>query len=200
MCLRSLTCVLIAWACICLGACSSVTTNQLLGDPIDEVQAHALDGVWRCEDSLFMAHYVGEGTFQIASTKWDDEQKKFKTEENSLIIRHVGDAMLMHVAEDQQEGAEPRYSLTRIVVAGKGEILLLPADEKQFAGAVKRGDLKGTVGGSQMEGFASGGASDVHLTGTREEIDEYLTPERIAVLFPVEGCVVARRVEGVEIQ
>lgn len=202
MLIRFLTCVLIAWACLCLGACSSVTTTHLLGEPIDETRARELDGVWKCEDSLFMAHYVGEGKFQIASTKWDDAEKKFKTEENSLIIRQVGEALLLHIGEEQEKdaAAEPRYMLARIVLPDTGEILLLPASEDQFANAVKRGDLKGKAGRDQMEGFASGGASDVQLTGTREEIEEYLTPEHIALLFPIENCGVFRRIEGVDIQ
>ncbi len=198
---RSLACVLIAWACICLGACSSVTTTHLLGEPMDDTQARALDGAWKCEDSLFMAHYVGEGSFQIASTKWDELEKKFKTEESTFILRQVGEVLLLHVVADgKTAAAEPRYSLARLVLAGTGEVIIIPADEQKFAEAVKRKELKGNLGGEQVEGFAAGGATDVHLTGTREEIAEYLTPDRVALLFPVEKCGVARRVEGVVAQ
>jgi len=204
MIVRLLTCALIAWACLCLGACSSVTTTQLLGEPIDDTQARALDGVWKCEDSLFMAHYVGEGSFQIASTRWDEPEKKFKSEESTVILRQIGEVLLMHVAGEEETAAiEPRYALARLVLAGTGEIILIPADEQKFAQAVKRKELKGNVGGvggEQAEGFAAGGATDVHLTGTREEIAEYLTPERVALLFPVEKCGVARRIEGVVTQ
>jgi len=199
MCFRSLACLLIAWACIGLGACSSVTTTHLLGEPIDDTQARALDGVWKLEDSLFLAHSVGEGRFQIASTKWDESEKKFKTDENTLIIRQIGEVLLVHIEGEQEEAAaaEPRYALARIVLPGTGEIILLPADEQRFAEAVKREDLKGSVGGEQVGGFMAGRPTDVHLTGTREEIDAYLTPERVALLFPVEKCSIVRRVEGV---
>lgn len=203
--LRTLTCILVAWTCLLLGACSSVTTTHLIGEPIDEEQGARFEGAWTGGESLFLAHYLGDGKLQIATTKWNESEKKFKIDQEILFIRKVGEAMFLQIPEDREGGANApaRYSLARLLLTENGEMIYLAADARQFGKAVDAGALtgeaKGLHGESTVEGFASD-SQDVHLTGTKEQIDAYLTPEHVAVLFTLDEGGVLRRLDRVDIK
>ncbi|GEM_PF-5960705 len=202
---RTLTCISIALVCVFLGACSSVTTTHLVGEPIDAEQGAKLEGAWAGGDSLFLAHFLGDGKVQVASTKWNESEKKFKIDQDVLFVRSVGDAVFMQIPEQSEQGANTttRYSLSRLLLTESGEIIYIPADAKQFGKAVDAGELTGKGEGlhadSTPDGFASD-SRDIHLTGSKEQLDAYLTPEHLALLFTLEGSGVLRRLDQVDIK
>lgn len=200
--LRSLNSILVALLLLALGACSSVTTTHLLGEPIDAEQAARLEGAWVGGDSIFFVHHVGEGKTHVGTARWNDGEQKFTIEQDTVFVRAVGEAVILQIAEQREQESETRYSLTRLLITESGEIIYLAADADRFAAAIKRGELKGEAqgDGEVVEGFAATRSKNVHLTGAKAEIDAYLTPERLSLLFPVEASGVLRRIENVEIE
>jgi hypothetical protein len=202
---RTLNLVVIALTCLFFGACSSVSTNHLLGDPIGDAQAQKLAGAWNGGDALFFVKPIGDGKVQVGTTKWNDSEQKFTVEQDAMYIRTVGDAMILHTVEQQEKGAASTtsYVLSRIVLSETGEIIFMPPNMKKFVAAVHGGELKGEVSGNhqsgEVDGFMSSDATNVRLTGTKEAIDAYLTADRIALLFTLDGGGVLRRLEGVDI-
>jgi len=197
-------------AAICLTGCSSVSTTHLLGEPIDDSTAEEFDGVWKAGDTLFMARHLGGGEFRVATSKWNELEKKFEFEQNRLFVRSLGKAMIMQLPEgdeDSGDGGEEKavqYSLARAILTETDELILIPADARRFAPAVQNGELKGEAfgagAGEGVEGFAQGSATTVHLTGAKEEIDAFLTADRLLLFFNIEDGGVLRRVEEVKIE
>ncbi len=189
-----------------LTACSSVSTPHLLGDAIDNAVAEEFNGVWKAGDTLFMVRHLGQGEFRAATSKWNESERKFEFDQGAVHIRALGDVLLLHLLEDseeEEEGVPNHYSLARVILTETDEILLIPADARRFAAAVRAGELKGEVfgggAGDAPEGFVEGSATNVDLSGTKEEIDAYLTADRVPLLFNVADCGVMRRVEDAKI-
>lgn len=205
--LLRITQVLISAALICLGACSSVTTPHLLGEPVDNETAGRLTGAWLGDESIAYSRHVGRGEFRLASTKWDTAQERFVLEESTVFIRSLNGALIIHVRTDESDegagAASPEYSIARLVLTEKNEIILLSPAIKRFIDAVKAGEFKGEISGEGGDdaagGFFAGGPTTVHLGGTKEEIEAAFTRERITDLFTIEESGVLRRVEGVKI-
>lgn len=196
----------IAAALLFLGACSSVTTTHLLGEPVDNETAGRLTGAWIGDESIVYTRHVGGGEFRLAATKWDTAQERFLVEESTVFIRSLHDALIVHVRtdDDEEEGeAEPEYAIARIILTETGEIIMLSPAIKRFIAAIRAGEFKGEVtgeGGADAPGaFFAGGPTTVHLSGTKEEIEDALTAERITDLFTIEESGVIRRIEGVKI-
>ncbi len=185
-----------------LGACSSVTTTHLIGEPIDAEHAARIEGAWTGGDSVFFVHNLGDGKAHVATTRWSDGEQKFTIEQDTVFLRALGEAVILQIAEQREKENETRYSLTRLLITESSEIIYLAADADRFAAAIKRGELKGEAqgDGEVVEGFAATQSNDVRLTGSKAEIDAYLTPERLNLLFPIEASGVLRRIENVEIE
>lgn len=198
--------LLLLLAASLLTACSSVSTPHLLGEAIDDAAAEEFNGVWKAGDTLFMVRHLGGGEFRAGTSRWNEGDRKFEFDQGLLHIRALGDVMLLHLQEDDEgevEGAA-EYSLARVILTETDEILLIPADAKRFAAAVRAGELKGEVSGGGAgdapEGFVQGSATNVQLAGTKEEIDAYLTADRVPLLFNVSDCGVMRRIEDAKIE
>lgn len=203
---RILSLALVLWTCMFVGACSSVTTNHLIGEPIEDTRASELNGAWSGGDALFLVKSLGDGKVRVGSPKWSDSDQQFTVEQDAMFLRAVGDAIILHTVEQQEEGAASttRYALSRLVLAETGELIFMPADVDRFASAVRNGELKGEIvgkgGGEPVDGFMSSDVTNVRLSASKAELDAYLTAERIALLFTLDGAGVLRRLDGVDVE
>jgi hypothetical protein len=186
-------------------ACSSVSSNFPVGDPIDDEQLAGYDGIWHSGDGVLYVKGIDNGRAKAAWVEWEGD--RFNLTQIDLIVASVGEQHYLNMIEPSEEefasstdltkpaepadGKKPAYFFFRMVVGGDGGVVLYPPRSEAFKTAVSDGVLEGTIESNTH-------SSDVHITAAKEAIEAFLTAEKIGSQFDMESPLILMRIHDLK--
>ena len=168
--------------------CSSVVSTHPLGEPVTADEAKKLEGVWlTSEGDPCQLRHLDKNELRVCWVDW--EEKQFKLVELPVFMTDDDGQQYLNVFAKEDDEAEGRYIFFRLMNEEKNLMLLNLANADAFEKAVKEGTLAGTIKKKRH-------STDVTLTATKEEFDDFVHPDRVAEQFEIDPSLVLRRVKS----
>lgn len=179
---------------VCLSGCSSVIFKHPVGQIIqDQDHLDKLGGVWSAGDSepVTMIQPLKGGQIAIGATSWDNKQGKFVLQQYSGVVTELEGAHYINLKSPNEDADEEEYLVIRITHANDANsIVAYGLNVNTFKSAVEKGQLDGDI--------KSGGSSSVELTGSKDQIDNYLKTTSAGQLLDLDEPIIVHRVGEVD--
>lgn len=160
--------------CTLIG-CSTVTTVNPFGQPLETDLSTELSGTWiGAEGNQLRIHCDGDGRLTYALTEWKEDQGGFVLETGDGVLTSIGDHVFLNDIEDKEDEASVYSFLLLRVMDGQLIVWLPNVDE--FRSLVEAEILKGTIKEEEH-------SENVVLTGSSEEIAKAVESLDLAKLF-----------------
>ncbi|WP_197529112.1 hypothetical protein [Aeoliella mucimassa] len=173
-----------------MAGCSSLTTTQPLGKPASALDTRKLAGIWLTpENEPMFVHHVVDNRLRVAGVDWDDDEPQLRKME--VLVTTDDDRMYFNVLPPQPEeesDAPDEYTIYRVTPSEGDMLVLRILNIETFAKAVENGQLSGTVDRNE---------NNVHvkLTPKESELDDFVSPDKAAEQFILDGAIVLRRLK-----
>lgn len=163
-------------------ACSTLTVQQPVGEPVPDEVGKTVEGRWgsdfKGESSCKYVYvkYLTDGAIRVAWMEWKEDEKKFALIQYTGLLTTYEGALYLHLRapEIEQEGA-PEYLWFRVGPRESDTIVLWLPRIPAFAEAVKRGELAG-----QMI------TDSARITASKTELEAFLKERNPVDLFLLE--------------
>ncbi len=170
-------------------ACSTLTVQQPVGEPVPDEVGKTVEGRWgsdfKGESSCKYVYvkYLTDGAIRLAWVEWVEVSKKFRLIElTGLLTRYEG-GLYLHLREpERQQEAASAYLFFRLRPPEGDTIVLWLPRIPAFAEAVKRGELAGHAM-NEVE----------RITASKAELEAFLKGQNPADLFRLEEPLVFNR-------
>jgi hypothetical protein len=174
---------------LCLTGCNVVTSSEILGTPSSgqEINTMEMDGVWLLEDSPVSVKRINESELRVAGIEWKDDH--FQLSESTVVLTTDQDVPYVNVLNPESPHEKPEYLFCRVLSVKDEEIILIPPKCSTFESAVKEKLLAGKVEKQEYSTL-------VHLTPTKEELDSFVDPEKVADQFDITKPIVFRKLSS----
>lgn len=107
---------------------SPILCAEVSGEMLPEDRQKKLAGVWLVNDEQIIEIRVAKDkTISSASIRWDEKSQGFATDIESLLVRQIGDQLVLFV-RSKQEGGDV-FWFFRMEESEKGFSLFLPSAE-----------------------------------------------------------------------
>lgn len=166
--------------------CSSVSSTKQLGQPVTDVEAKQLEGIWLIPDEqpIHIRHVAGN-ELRMAGIEWKDGS--FELVEMTLHVTRDNDVLYVNLTHGKSN--EPTtYSFLRLSTIESELLLAQGPNVTTFEQAVADGKINGTIERKQHE-------TNVALDPDGKQLDEFVSPSRAAEQFNFEEPLVLRRIK-----
>ncbi len=163
-------------------ACSTLTVQHPVGEPVPDEVGKTVEGWWgshskeKSPGEDIHVKYLTDGAIRLAWVEWKEKEKKFRLNElTGLLTRYEG-GLYLHLREPEtQQEAASAYLWFRVRPRESDTIVLWLPRVPAFAEAVKRGELAGqTI------------KNDERITASKAELEAFLKGHNPADLFRLE--------------
>ena len=166
--------------------CSSVSSTKQLGQPVTDVEAKQLEGIWLMpdEEPIHIRH-VADNELRMAGIEWKDGS--FELGEMTVHVTRDSDVLYVNLTHNQSNEL-PTFSFLRLSVVENELLLVQGPNVPSFEQAVAGGKIKGTIEKKQH-------GTKVVLDPEGEQLDDFVLPSRAAEQFNFEEPLVLRRIK-----
>ncbi|MDG2055074.1 MAG: hypothetical protein P8J86_10240 [Phycisphaerales bacterium] len=191
---RSFASFLLVIMALYLGACSSVVFKQPVGNAVeDEEQVQKLAGVWSTgpSEEVIFVQPLESGNIVIGGLSWKADQKKFVVKQATGVVTELDGDYYINLLDSEDPKVKDKYFVIRAKTSeSKGHhLVLFPLDYTTFKQAVENGNLEGDI--------SSGGGNSVTLTGSKNQIDDFMK-QQMNHKFDLDDTIVVERVGEID--
>jgi len=195
--LTSLICLIV----LSLG-CKSVTTEQLIGVPLDAETAEEYDGIWKLGDTVFFVQHEeddDEGELEVAHVEHNDNG--FELNQSEAVLTRHHDMRFIHFVDEEDEDDdaegdegddeenEPWILLGIVSEVNDDALVLFLPNYDRFEQALNENELAGEL---EDDG------NTIHLQCDKETLDDYMSPDRFHEFFEMNQPGIMTRIGDVD--
>lgn len=209
------TCLLV-FTLLTMPGCKSVTSDHLIGAPIEDKEAGAFEGAWKLDNNVLHIKQTDGANLIVAGLNWDNDTKSYSVKQFKLVITQLDENRYAQVVvEDEDKDADadgqtpamdksadtdkatpdaeskpkPWLLVGLLVKSGNDALVLYSPNFKRYEKAINDGELKGTV---DQDG------NDMHITADQADLDAFFSNHPMTELFQMDNPGVVTRIPNAE--